>query len=34
MEKKPKKKKVKRHLNPILYKILTFLLIVVTVVTF
>ncbi len=34
MEKKPKKKKVKRHLNPIFYKILTFLLIVVTVVTF
>ena len=34
MKKKPKNKKVKRHLNPIFYKILAFLLIVTTVVTF
>lgn len=34
MEKKPKKKKVKRHLNPIVYKIMAFLLIVLTVFTF
>ena len=34
MEKKPKKKKTKRHLNPIVYKIMAFLLIVLTVFTF
>ena len=34
MKKKPTKKKAKRHLNPIFYKILLFILIVTTVVSF